>query len=142
VKASVSIRKIPLTSALQGGFRIGILPADYGDILNLPDSSFISYRRQKVVESEKQIVVPIEVEWLKWLLFEGGGFVIADYSYRGVTSRYSRTGFGLMTLSNDGWSVPPSIAGTESDNWLTRPLVRGMNAIRKTTVNAVAGAFA
>ncbi len=132
VKVSVSLIKMPITAtnSITGGFRIGILPANYQDLLNLPEASFVSFTRAaKNATGDKSPARLNQIEWLKWLLLEGGGVILPEYRYEAVASVRSRTGFGLMAVSPEGWSVPSSIAGTADDNWLTRVLLRNMNLI-------------
>ena len=90
---------------------LGILEGSYQDVLSLPEAVF-QYR------SSRGSGV---LEWLRWLLLEGNGQIIRDYSYNPSISRYSRTQGGLM-VSGGSWSIPSSLAGTQNDNILTRAL--------------------
>jgi len=63
------------------------------------------------------------LEWLRWLLLEGGKVIVSDYEYRQGSKRGgSRTGLGIMIKRRGGWKVPAAIAGIESDNFVTRAL--------------------
>lgn len=90
---------------------IGILRQDYSDLLSLPESVFVytSGRGSGVLE------------WLKWLLIEGGGSVIGGFDFSPIPSNFSRTGGGVM-VSGGSWNVPSSLAGTAQNNILTRSL--------------------
>ena len=96
--------------SIQGSFEVGVLKLDYSDVLNLPSISFISEGG-------------FNIEWLRWLLFEGDTKIISTHSF--VTSssviRYSRTGTGIMK-KGVGWGVPSIYSGTSGDNWLTKAL--------------------
>jgi hypothetical protein len=119
---SVAVTPIIVTvngGRMTGGLRVEILRADYGDILGLPGASFPSEKHH-------------QVDWLKWLLLEGGNAVIGDYHFFGSerllgTSRagrsLGRTGLGIMVPTGH-WTVPEEFSGTATDNWLTRALSR------------------
>lgn len=94
---------------ISGSLQIGILPADYSDILSLPEATFTSENGY-------------EVDWLKWLLFSGETLVIRDHWYLGKETPKSRTGRGIMVKSRLGWRVPEEFAGTLTDNWLVRAI--------------------
>lgn len=96
--------------SIQGSFEVGVLKLDYSDVLNLPSISFISEGG-------------FNIEWLRWLLFEGDTKIISTHSFVMSSSviRYSRTGTGIMK-KGVGWGVPSIYSGTSGDNWLTRAL--------------------
>lgn len=103
---SISITKIPVTNAI-GGLRLQALPADYSDILGIPEASFPSFPSRE------------RVYWLKWLLTGRGQVLVSDYIYKAGTDKKSRTGSGIMVKRpGDTWSL--DVAGTPTDNWLTR----------------------
>lgn len=140
IKRSVSIKRSPVSSNVNASevLTVGILPADYNDILSLPDAEFISSVKRKKGEAGRLIATPHRVEWLKWLLIDGGSLVITNYAYQPIASRNSRTGFGVMADSNQGWTVPQAVAGTSEDNWLTRAIHRNLPTIietLQTTIN-------
>jgi hypothetical protein len=93
--------------------KIGIIQRDYADVLDLAEAemSYVGRRGQKTLE------------WLRWLLLEGGSVIVSNYEYSGETRRgHSRTGLGIMIKRRGGWKVPAAIAGIESDNFVTRAL--------------------
>lgn len=90
---------------------LGILQSDYKNLLDLPDAVY-AYTSRKSFG-----VLP----WLRWLLIDGGGQIISNYEYNATISPYSRTRGGIM-VTGTGWSVPSTLAGTPSNNILTRAL--------------------
>jgi len=90
---------------------IKILRDDYSDILSLPEAvyTYISAKGSGILE------------WLKWILLDGTSQVVGGFEFSPLTSPFSRTGGGVMVAGN-GWSVPPSIAGSAGNNILTRSL--------------------
>lgn len=64
------------------------------------------------------------VDWLEWLLFEGGNTVVFDYGIKfgNFPLDYSRTGRAIMIPDLRGYEVPFDHSGTESDNFITRAL--------------------
>ena len=92
--------------------KIGIIQSDYADVLALAEAE-MSYTSRKGQRS---------LEWLKWLLTEGGRAIVTSYEYSGESRAGSRTGLGIMVKRRGGWKVPEAIAGTENDNFATRAL--------------------
>jgi len=90
---------------------IGILQIDYRDILALPEAifQFTSFRGSGMLP------------WLEWLLFNGAGQVIGNFTFSPIPSNYSRTGGGIM-VPGGSWSIPSELAGTSTDNMFTRAL--------------------
>jgi hypothetical protein len=87
--------------------RLEALPADYSDILGIPEASFVAYPSRE------------RVYWLKWLLTGRGQVLISEFVYFAGPDKKSRTGSGLMVKKEGGtWSL--DAAGTPTDNWLTR----------------------
>jgi hypothetical protein len=90
---------------------ITILQENYSDVLSLPEAvyNYTSARGSGVLE------------WAKWILLGGNGTIVGGFEFAPITSPFSRTGAGLMRPGS-GWSVPPSLSGTASNNILTRAL--------------------
>lgn len=114
---SMRITPIPVVinkSSMTGGLRVEIIKTDYSDVLGLPEASFISEKLH-------------EVDWLKWLLIDGGEVIVGDYRFLSTEglSRHGRTlgrtGLGIM-IPHGTWSMPSEFAGTADDNWLTRAI--------------------
>ena len=91
---------------------INILDMGYSQLLSLPESvyPYTSIQGSGVLE------------WLRWLLVEGGGVAIDGWRFSPFPSRFSRTGGGIMSAGGT-WNVPPSLQGTSNDNILTRALI-------------------
>lgn len=90
---------------------ITILQENYSDVLSLPEAvyNYTSARGSGVLE------------WAKWILLGGNGTIVGGFEFAPIPSPFSRTGAGLMRPGS-GWSVPPSLSGTASNNILTRAL--------------------
>lgn len=90
---------------------IKILRDDYSDLLSLPEAvyAYTSANGGGILQ------------WLKWILIDGTSPIIGGFEFSPLASPFSRTGGGLMVAGN-GWSVPPSIAGSPGNNILTRSL--------------------
>lgn len=91
---------------------IGVLDGDYSDLLSLPEAVF---------ETQNKQGVGIQLQWLRWLLLEGTKPVV-DKSFYDSKPQYARIPGGGFMINNGFFSVPPSIAGTSEDNFLTRAL--------------------
>jgi len=105
-----------LGSNLFGGISIGMVQADYSDVINLPDAHVITEKGE-------------DLPWLEWLLLFGDTVIIRDYvvfpkkGFRGFPNPPSRTGLGIMIKKKQGsWRVPPQFSGTADDNWVVRAL--------------------
>lgn len=101
-------------SGLSGGFSLSMIQSDFSDILGLSDA---------VVTDD---ISGSKVEWLRWLLLEGGKTIIVrnyEVSYPGSNSR-SRTGNAVMVKSDKHWKIPAVFAGEEDNNWITRAIGR------------------
>lgn len=133
IQQSVSVKRGagPKSGELEWEFLIGILRADYSDILGLTEASFYTYTR------DGRTVIKNHVEWLRWLLTTGGEIAVSRWSYWAEPSPKSRTGLGLMKKDGGSWRVPASVAGTPSDNILTRILNRNIDAIHNAIISTV-----
>ena len=105
--------KYNTTGGYFGSISIGMIQADYSDVLTMPEASYnyASGRGGGVIE------------WLRWLLLEGNNAIVRDYSFTDAKTRGSRTGLGVM-VSRKGqvWRVPPEFEGTANDNFVLRAL--------------------
>tara|TARA_R100001163_G_C5066446_1_gene204856 strand:- start:1301 stop:1963 length:663 start_codon:yes stop_codon:yes gene_type:complete len=99
--------------SLLGLIKIGILEEGYEDVLSMSEATF----RYSSKRGEKNL------EWLRWLLLEGGNIIVSDYEYRAENKEgRSRTGLGIMIRRRGGWKIPQQFAGTEENNFATRAL--------------------
>lgn len=120
IKASLSVAVVPVQvvgESVTGGLTVGILRADYEDILGLSSASYVS--------GPSGATIP----WLKWLIGEGDRIIVFDHRVKADLSAAekarSRTGLALMVPDGGGWRVPPNFAGTADDNWLLRAFDAG-----------------
>ena len=61
------------------------------------------------------------LQWLKWILLEGGNSVVDGYEVNYTNSRFSRTGGALMNKGSF-FIVPENLQGVAGDNILTRAI--------------------
>ena len=103
--------RIKITPGKSLGISITILEQDYSDVLSLPEAiyAYSSAGGSGILE------------WLKWILLGGNGTIVAGFEFSPLASPFSRTTGGLM-VAGGGWSVPSNLAGTATDNILTRSL--------------------
>ena len=93
-----------------GGIKIGILETSYSRVLSLPAAEFVTEKGKPL-------------EWLRWLLQEGGNRIVIGYSFKDGSAARSRTGSGIMIeRQGSAWSVPPQFQGTDNNNFATRAL--------------------
>lgn len=105
----VDIKNVKVRSnGFTGGLTINAVQTGYGDILSLPESSFLTEKG-------------VQLDWLEWLLLEGDSIIIADYRFRRINTPRSRTGGGLM-VKGGSWSVPSKFSGTIRNNFITRAI--------------------
>ena len=107
---------------------VGIIKADYSDLLSLNEAVFVysSSRGSGVLQ------------WLQWLLTEGSGTIVQGYDFSPSSSPASRTGGGLMVVGN-GWQMPQHLAGTQMDNFLMRALTnidKDLEVVVKQVLNS------
>ena len=99
------VRKVGGT--LKGAMRIGVVIANFTDILALP---------QAVIFTEKYE----PLEWLTWLLKAGNRMIIKEYDVYFYPGE-GRSGMAIMLPEDGGsWRVPPEHSGTMKNNWLTK----------------------
>lgn len=96
---------------LKGGIVIKLLKSDFADILNMPESSYVSLPSGETIP------------WLEWLLVGGSQIIVFDHhiikDLNERQRRHSRTGKALMRPGGS-WRVPPAFAGHADDNFLTQ----------------------
>jgi hypothetical protein len=114
--STISIENKPITigsNGLLGGFVITAIHSENFNGLLTDDSAV-------VVDTEKGYSLP----WLDWLLLQGNKTIITDYTMKVGPNPNSRTGMAIMVESDRNWRVPPSFAGTKTNNWTTRAIQR------------------
>lgn len=95
---------------IKSSFSVNMIRVDFSDVLSTDFA--------KVVDTIRGYELP----WLQWLLLDGTKTIISDYEVLFGQNRASRTGFAIMTPSNNSWRVPSNYAGTIGDNWITRAI--------------------
>lgn len=106
VEREYDINKLSQGSIINFTLEIVLIDVNYERLINSAIANF---------QTEKGEIL----EWLNWLLYEGTTPVIVSYHYLDEDRPQSRTNKGIM-VPKGTWSVPEVIAGTVSDNWLTR----------------------
>ncbi len=101
----------------KGGITINAVQSDYSDIIHLRDS---------IVVTEKGV----ELEWLRWLLFEGRQIIISGWNVE--FGPFGRTG-GAHMIMGGNWKVPSEYAGRVNDNFIIRA-VKEMQAPLKEQI--------
>ena len=113
--AVFTVRPVTIKAAgLSGGFSLSMIQSDFSDILGLSDATIVDG------------VSGSNVEWLRWLLLEGGKqIIVRNYTvaYPGSNNR-SRTGNAIMVKSTKNWRIPMAFAGSPTNNWITRAISR------------------
>lgn len=107
IRDSIRVNFKKFSPKLEGGFEVNFQPADFTNILNLPQS----------VVNYKDGVLP----WLDWLLLRGNSIIVVNYHYNAVTG-LGRSGLGNM-IDGGSFRVPPQFSGTSDNNFITRALV-------------------
>ena len=107
----ISVKYVKGRGTALGMIDIGVLQSDWEDVLSMQEAE-LSYASRKGVKT---------LEWLRWLLKEGGAVIVSQYDFI-PEKRGSRTGLGIMVRRRGGWKVPAQFAGTEEDNFATRAL--------------------
>jgi hypothetical protein len=114
LKDGVEVRPVRVRlvgQQLEGGAVVRVVRGDFANLLQLEEATFTTPEHH------------YELDWLRWLLFEGDAVIIPDHAYIGKITHFSRTGQGLMVKSRRGWRIPDEHQGTQHDNWITRSLV-------------------
>jgi hypothetical protein len=106
---SVTYEKTNLRNSF-GSINIGIINSNYSDVLTLPEATYIyqNYRNRQII-----------IDWLRWLLLEGGNIIVSGYSFYNDVGE-GRTGLGVMKEDGGSWKVPSEFVGTADDNFATR----------------------
>lgn len=107
---NINMKSISINNnGLSGGFSLGMVAADFQDVLSLPEA--------QMTDTDRGYSLP----WLQWLLLDGNKVLVKDYTVVFGPNPYSRTGYAIMkNESSSSWRVPAESAGTISNNWITR----------------------
>jgi hypothetical protein len=98
-------------------FSISIQPGRYENLLDLPQSVFISENGRKV-------------PWLEWLLTNGTKVIMADFGvlYKEGVGRTD----GAITVKNvTPFMIDPAFAGVSGDNFISRALNKNAQKIQQ-----------
>jgi hypothetical protein len=98
-------------------FSISIQPGRYENLLDLPQSVFISENGKKV-------------PWLEWLLTNGTKVIMADFGvlYKEGAGRTD----GAITVKNvTPFMIDPAFAGVSGDNFISRALNKNAQKIQQ-----------
>jgi hypothetical protein len=98
-------------------FSISIQPGKYENLLDLPQSVFISENGKKV-------------PWLEWLLTNGTKVIMADFGvlYKEGAGRTD----GAITVKNvTPFMIDPAFAGVSGDNFISRALNKNAQKIQQ-----------
>lgn len=105
---SVRLKAVrPAGNKFTGGIEIVAVHSDYSDVLGLPDVITLT-RKGK------------ELNWLKWLLIDGGGVIVSGWHVHFEAGK-GRTK-GAIMVKKGNWSVPEGLAGDIQDNFITRTI--------------------
>tara|TARA_R100001377_G_scaffold85340_1_gene71728 strand:+ start:3255 stop:3908 length:654 start_codon:yes stop_codon:yes gene_type:complete len=106
---NIRVKIIQGSSKSLGSLSISMIESTYSDVLGLPEA-VLRYTNRKGKS--------VNLDWLKWLLTEGGSTIVSEYEF--TPSSRGRTGLGVMIKSRGGWKVPAQFAGVSTDNFVTR----------------------
>ena len=109
-------------NGIKGGLTIGVQPARFVNMLNLPEASVVTKKG-------------VPLNWLEWLLVRGDEIVIVGYEYTDAIG-YGRSGGGIMEKGSS-FRVDPKYSGTLEDNFITRALSGRESQIAKIISDAI-----
>ena len=99
----------------------------------IPATAVSDAAEKYAIITEKGQALP----WLSWLLYEGTSPIIKNYEIRLGPNPFSRTSGAIMVSSKKNWRVPPTFAGTVTNNWITRAIENLDNDIFKIIEDAI-----
>lgn len=106
--SAIDVDIVPFNNSLtSGGVKIYFQPADFINLLSLPEGHSI-YERG-------------DLHWLQWLLQRGDEMIVTNYEYN-PKAGVGRSGLGNMKAGGF-FRVPPQYSGTEENNFVTRALI-------------------
>ena len=120
IAAATRVNISKFNQKLQGSIEISFQPASFANLSGLPGT---------VIHTD----LGVRLEWLDWLLKEGGRVIIVGYEYAASSGGRSRG--GIMRAGNS-WRVPTQFSGTADDNFITRAF-----ANREKELQGLLGSF-
>lgn len=125
----VTAKKVSIRSGnFAGGLVVEAFPDDFNYILSLPEAS---------VNTQKGDIL----HWLFNMLLSGDRIIIADYIVEYGAGK-GRSGIARMVKSQGGgWRVPPNLAGTANDNWITRSVKNFQRTIQRIIEDVIQEEF-
>jgi hypothetical protein len=116
--------------------RIFLAQTNYSDLLSLPAAY------QDRTSSDGGRVNGPPLEWLRWLLLEGGARIILDYEVV-VGERTGRSGLQYVMRQSRGqsWSVPGQFQGSAEDNFITRAIDSRLSIIEQRVFKFIKRVF-
>lgn len=115
IKRSVHIEFTPFKyngKTLDGNFSVVAIHDDFSDIItDIPTASYKSNGH--------------DIDWLKWLLFEGNNIIVVDYqiTYNPSKVSHSRSRRAIMEPdTRSSYRIPAKWSGTQSNNFITRSI--------------------
>tara|TARA_Y100000593_G_C4207158_1_gene284881 strand:+ start:129 stop:797 length:669 start_codon:yes stop_codon:yes gene_type:complete len=106
-------------SKINGGITIEVQPADLKNVISLA-SGQLTYMSSTYKTS-------VTLDWLEWLLKKGDAIIVGKFDFN-LQPGTGRSGQGTMKRNVGGWRVPPSVAGTIDDNFITRAFDKQVQA--------------
>lgn len=104
---------------ISASFSASMIKADFEDVLG----SDYAY----VTDNLRGYSLP----WLEWLMLYGTLPIVSGYDIVFGINKRSRTGGAVMRAGAGSWSVPSEVAGTISDNWITRSIANSSSQINQ-----------
>lgn len=104
VIGSTTLNFKKFTPKLSGGIEIQFQPANFSNLLSLPDGHTI-YKGG-------------DLHWLDWLLNRGDTVIVVNYQYN-PGAGLGRSNLGNM-VPGGSFRIPPQFSGTKDNNFITR----------------------
>ena len=120
----VTVKKSYLSGRkIAGGLEVKIQPADYLNILTIPEAV-------NIIEDGKAL------PWLSWLTSYGNQIIIVDFGVEYVQGK-GRTGGAIMTTDARPFRVDPSFSGVPYDNFITRSILLNIDKIQNVIKDSI-----
>lgn len=106
-----------------GLLQIDMIESDFNDILNMPESSYISHSKTRNTDTP--------IDWLDWFLTQGDRIIIKGWDIIYGIMPDSRSGGAIMVPNKTGFWRLPKYGGTIEDNWITRTIQLSQDSIEQ-----------